>query len=89
LQTKIIHLDNFYNMFTSGCYNTAGIKYLEIFTDMRSEGYYLISGDWWHRRNKDTLKLYVSDIQQWKDIKYLLMMSKYPYARKLNKSKYS
>ena len=80
-------------MFGNECNNTGKMKYLEIFTDIINDESmmkcYMGLGlfDWWYRPNQDTLKLYVSDFQQWREIKNLIM-SKYPHIKEINRGKY-
>ncbi|CAI2182506.1 1352_t:CDS:2 [Funneliformis geosporum] len=90
LRTTIVHLGDYYK-FALRHNNNVGTRFIEIFTDIVDQknriNFLTILDlyDWWYRPNRDTLKLYVSNFQQWRELKNLLM-DKYPQAREINKN---
>ncbi|CAI2197299.1 1585_t:CDS:2, partial [Funneliformis geosporum] len=90
LRTIIINLDVYYKkfMFARGYNNNAGMKYLQIFTDLVKDSDIMecyIAMDlfgWWYRPDPNTLKLYVRTYHQWEEIKNLIT-HKYPNAKEV------
>ena len=94
-RTSIINMDDFYKnfMYACGCNEISGTKWLQIFTDLVGDSDIMecyVELDlfgWWYRQKSDSLKLYVKDYYQWKQLKDLIMR-KYPNAKELNNGRY-
>jgi len=93
-RTSIINMDDFYKnfMYARGYNEISGTKWLQIFTDLVEDSDIMkcyVELDlfgWWYRPKPDSLKLYVSNYSQWRELKNLITR-KYPNARELKNGK--
>ena len=92
-RTRIINMDDFYKnfMYARGYNEISGTKWLQIFTDLVGDSDIMecyVELDlfgWWYRPEPDSLKLYVRNYSQWRQLKNLITHAN---ARELKKGKY-